>query len=378
MGKLELKNITKRFGDVLAVNDISFELDDGDLLVLVGPSGCGKSTTLRMIAGLETPTEGQVLIGGEDVTNVTPKYRDIAMVYQDLALYPHKTVRENIQFPLEMRNELKGEREEKVREIAEILEIEDMLDRYPSELSGGQQQRVALGRAIIRDPAVFLMDEPLSSLDAKLRNTMRSEILQIQQTLDETMVYVTHDQEIGMTLGDKIVVMNEGELQQLAEPKVVYSEPANEFVANFIGSPDMNIFDADVREPNGAVEFTTQGFTLRSKDSTVNDLWQGTDKRTIRLGIRPQDIYLPRNITWEYDDDQIVTADLTLIEDVGSVSNLHLEVNGVEMLAQVNGMTDLEAGDSVTLVLDMEKLHFFDKQTGERITDSTKAVAQTK
>jgi len=378
MGKLELKNITKRFGDVLAVNDISFELDDGDLLVLVGPSGCGKSTTLRMIAGLETPTEGQVLIGGEDVTNVTPKYRDIAMVYQDLALYPHKTVRENIQFPLEMRNELKGEREEKVREIAEILEIEDMLDRYPSELSGGQQQRVALGRAIIRDPSVFLMDEPLSSLDAKLRNTMRSEILQIQQTLDETMVYVTHDQEIGMTLGDKIVVMNEGELQQLAEPKVIYSEPANEFVANFIGSPDMNIFDADVRESNGAVEFTTQGFTLRSKDSTVNDLWQGTGERTIRLGIRPQDIYLPRNITWEYDDDQIVTADLTLIEDVGSVSNLHLEVNGVEMLAQVNGMTDLEAGDSVTLVLDMEKLHFFDKQTGERITDSTKAVAQTK
>ena len=378
MGKLELKNITKRFGDVLAVNDISFELDDGDLLVLVGPSGCGKSTTLRMIAGLETPTEGQVLIGGEDVTNVTPKYRDIAMVYQDLALYPHKTVRENIQFPLEMRNELKGEREEKVREIAEILEIEDMLDRYPSELSGGQQQRVALGRAIIRDPSVFLMDEPLSSLDAKLRNTMRSEILQIQQTLDETMVYVTHDQEIGMTLGDKIVVMNEGELQQLAEPKVIYSEPANEFVANFIGSPDMNIFDADVRESNGAVEFTTQGFTLRSKDSTVNDLWQGTGERTIRLGIRPQDIYLPRNITWEYDDDQIVTADLTLIEDVGSVSNLHLEINGVEMLAQVNGMTDLEAGDSVTLVLDMEKLHFFDKQTGERITDSTKAVAQTK
>jgi multiple sugar transport system ATP-binding protein len=378
MGKLELKNITKRFGDVLAVNDISFELDDGDLLVLVGPSGCGKSTTLRMIAGLETPTEGQVLIGGEDVTNVTPKYRDIAMVYQDLALYPHKTVRENIQFPLEMRNELEGEREEKVREIAEILEIEDMLDRYPSELSGGQQQRVALGRAIIRDPSVFLMDEPLSSLDAKLRNTMRSEILQIQQTLDETMVYVTHDQEIGMTLGDKIVVMNEGELQQLAEPKVIYSEPANEFVANFIGSPDMNIFDADVRESNGAVEFTTQGFTLRSRDTTVNDLWQGTDERTIRLGIRPQDIYLPRNITWEYDDDQVVTADLTLIEDVGSVSNLHLEVNGVEMLAQVNGMTDLEAGDSVTLVLDMEKLHFFDKQTGERITDSTKAVAQTK
>lgn len=378
MGKLELKNITKRFGDVLAVNDISFELDDGDLLVLVGPSGCGKSTTLRMIAGLETPTEGQVLIGGEDVTNVTPKYRDIAMVYQDLALYPHKTVRGNIEFPLEMRNELEGEREEKVREIAEILEIEDMLDRYPSELSGGQQQRVALGRAIIRDPSVFLMDEPLSSLDAKLRNTMRSEILQIQQTLDETMVYVTHDQEIGMTLGDKIVVMNEGELQQLAEPKVIYSEPANEFVANFIGSPDMNIFDADVRESNGAVEFTTQGFTLRSRDTTVNDLWKGTDERTIRLGIRPQDIYLPRNITWEYDDDQVVTADLTLIEDVGSVSNLHLEVNGVEMLAQVNGMTDLEAGDSVTLVLDMEKLHFFDKQTGERIIDSTKAVAQSK
>ena len=331
-----------------------------------------------MIAGLETPTEGQVLIGGEDVTNVTPKYRDIAMVYQDLALYPHKTVRENIQFPLEMRNELEGEREEKVREIAEILEIEDMLDRYPSELSGGQQQRVALGRAIIRDPSVFLMDEPLSSLDAKLRNTMRSEILQIQQTLDETMVYVTHDQEIGMTLGDKIVVMNEGELQQLAEPKVIYSEPANEFVANFIGSPDMNIFDADVRESNGAVEFTTQGFTLRSRDTTVNDLWQGIDERTIRLGIRPQDIYLPRNITWEYDDDQVVTADLTLIEDVGSVSNLHLEINGVEMLAQVNGMTDLEAGDSITLVLDMEKLHFFDKQTGERISDSTKAVAQTK
>lgn len=378
MGKLELRNVTKRFGDVVAVNDISFELDDGDLLVLVGPSGCGKSTTLRMIAGLETPTEGQVLIGDEDVTNITPKHRNIAMVYQDLALYPHKTVRENIKFPLEMRGDHEGDKEQKVQEIADILEIGDMLDRYPSELSGGQQQRVALGRAIIRDPSVFLMDEPLSSLDAKLRTTMRSEILQIQQRLDETMVYVTHDQEIGMTLGDKIAVMNEGELQQLAEPKVIYNEPANEFVADFVGSPDMNIFDADVQQSGGTVEYVTEGFTLQNSASTDNGLGQKIDTHTIRLGIRPQDIHLPRNITWEYDEGQSFTADLTLIEDVGAVSNLHLEVNGVEMIAQINGMTDLEPGDSVTLVVNLEKLHFFNKQTGERITESHIELVETK
>lgn len=378
MGKLELRNVTKRFGDVVAVNDISFELDDGDLLVLVGPSGCGKSTTLRMIAGLETPTEGQVLIGDEDVTNITPKHRNIAMVYQDLALYPHKTVRENIKFPLEMRGDHEGDKEQKVQEIADILEIGDMLDRYPSELSGGQQQRVALGRAIIRDPSVFLMDEPLSSLDAKLRTTMRSEILQIQQRLDETMVYVTHDQEIGMTLGDKIAVMNEGELQQLAEPKAIYNEPANEFVADFVGSPDMNIFDADVQQSRGTIEYTTEGFTLQNSISTDNGLGQKIDTHIIRLGIRPQDIHLPNNITWEYDEGQSFTADLTLIEDVGAVSNLHVEVNGVEMIAQINGMTDLEAGDSITLVVDMDKLHFFDKQTGERITEPHMALVEAK
>lgn len=378
MGKLELRNVTKRFEDVVAVNDISLELDDGDLLVLVGPSGCGKSTTLRMIAGLETPTEGQVLIADEDVTNITPKHRNIAMVYQDLALYPHKTVRENIKFPLEMRGDHEGDKEQKVQEIADILEIGEMLDRYPSELSGGQQQRVALGRAIIRDPSVFLMDEPLSSLDAKLRTTMRSEILQIQQSLDETMVYVTHDQEIGMTLGDKIAVMNEGELQQLAEPKAIYNEPANEFVADFVGSPDMNIFDADVQQSGGTIEYTTEGFTLQNSISTDNNLGQKIDTNTIRLGIRPQDIHLPRNITWEYDEGQSFTADLTLIEDVGAVSNLHVEVNGVEMVAQINGMTDLEAGDSITLVVDMEKLHFFDRQTGERINGPHMALIEAK
>jgi multiple sugar transport system ATP-binding protein len=378
MGKLELRNVTKRFEDVVAVNDISFELDDGDLLVLVGPSGCGKSTTLRMIAGLETPTEGQVLIGDEDVTNVTPKHRNIAMVYQDLALYPHKTVRENIKFPLEMRGGHEGNKEQRAKEIADILEIGDMLDRYPSELSGGQQQRVALGRAIIRNPSVFLMDEPLSSLDAKLRTTMRSEILRIQQDLNETMVYVTHDQEIGMTLGDKIAVMNEGELQQLAEPKAIYNEPANEFVADFVGSPDMNVFDAEVRRTGGTTEYTTEGFTLRNSASGDSDLGQKADDDTVRLGIRPQDIHLPSNITWKYNEGQSVTADLTLIEDVGAVSNLHVEVNGVEMIAQINGMTDLEAGDSVTLVVDMEKLHFFDKQSGERITGTHMALAESK
>jgi len=378
MGKLELRNVTKRFEDVVAVNDISFELDDGDLLVLVGPSGCGKSTTLRMIAGLETPTEGQVLIGDEDVTNITPKHRNIAMVYQDLALYPHKTVRENIRFPLEMRGDHEGDKEKKAQDIADILEIGNMLDRYPSELSGGQQQRVALGRAIIRDPSVFLMDEPLSSLDAKLRTTMRSEILQIQQRLNETMVYVTHDQEIGMTLGDKIAVMNNGELQQLAEPKAIYNEPANEFVADFVGSPDMNIFDADVQQSGGTTVYTTEGFTLQNSGSTDSGLGQKIDAHTIRLGIRPQDIHLPSNITWEYDENQIFTADLTLIEDVGAVSNLHVEVDGAKMVAQINGMTDLEVGDSISLVVDMEKLHFFDKQTGERITGPHMRLAGAK
>ena len=370
MSEVKLENTHKEYSDVIAVNDLDLTIADGELLVLVGPSGCGKSTTLRMIAGLEYPTDGRIWIGGHDVTDVTPRYREIAMVFQDLALYPHKSVRENMKFPLQMQtDQSEDDMNEAVKHAAEMLEIAEFIDRRPNELSGGQQQRVALGRALVREPEVFLLDEPLSSLDAKLRTRMRSEILSLHQQLETTMVYVTHDQEIAMTLGDRIAVMNDGEIQQVADPSLIYKQPATEFVAKFIGGPDMNFFDATVNTTADSVGISTDAFSIEVNDNVPIDGWQDLDGEDMRLGIRPQDIYDPAYISRPYGDGETVTGEVQLIEDLGSVANAHVTVDGTELVAQLDGDTNVEIGDTSTLVFDTTKLHLFDPSTGDRIRD---------
>jgi multiple sugar transport system ATP-binding protein len=367
MGEVQFNGITKRFGDVVAVEDSSFTIENGELLVLLGPSGCGKTTTLRMIAGLEYPTEGTIEIGGENVTNITPRHREIAMVFQDLALYPHKSVRQNMAFPLEMQSQDEQSIESAITDAADMLEIPELLDRNPSELSGGQQQRVALGRALVRQPEVFLMDEPLSSLDAKLRTTMRAEILSLHQKVGETMVYVTHDQEIAMTLGDRIAVMNEGKLQQIAAPTEIYKHPTNEFVAKFIGSPNMNLFDARITVQDG-VSISTDDFTVQLSETAWNEHWAELDGEHVRVGIRPQDIHDPTFFPREYDAGEVVTGEVQIVEELGSVSDAHISVGDTDFIAQVQGDTELELDEEVDLVFDTTKLHIFDPQTGDRIS----------
>jgi multiple sugar transport system ATP-binding protein len=378
MSNVKLEDITKKFSDVLAVDDISLEINDGELLALVGPSGCGKTTTLRTIAGLEYPTEGNVMIENADVTEISPRHRDIAMVFQDLALYPQKTVRENMLFPLEMRDHDIDEADDQVKRLAQILEIDEMLDRQPSALSGGQQQRVALGRALVRDPAVFLMDEPLASLDAKLRSTMRAEILELHQELEVTIVYVTHDQEIAMTLGDRICVMNEGTIQQIDDPNEVYRRPTNIYVAQFIGSPDMNIFKADIEVTDRRVELQMDTFSVELDDDLSTEPWRDLDGRTIEIGLRPQDIYDQAFVPYEYDAGELVSGDVTIVENIGSVTDVHVEVEGTEFIARLEGDTDVAAADSVELVFDSAKFHVFDPDTGERIeeVDAERGVAR--
>lgn len=366
MGSVKLNDITKRFGETVAVDDISITIQDGELLALLGPSGCGKTTSLRMIAGLEMPTEGRMLINEKDVTGLDTKHRDIAMVFQDLALYPHKTVRSNMGFGLEMRGYDDEMIKERIADTAELLEISDMLDRNPTKLSGGQQQRVALGRAIVRNPEVFLMDEPLSSLDAKLREQMRSEILELHQTLETTIVYVTHDQEVAMTLGDRIAVMNDGTIQQIATPNEIYQQPVNEFVAKFIGSPDMNFFEVtvDVVEETVTLEAPTFKITL---DKSVAESWNKLDGRNITLGIRPQDIYQPNFLQRPHVDGEVVDATVEIVEELGAVNDAHLSVNGISFIARLHQDAEATVGEQIDLVFDMTKAHVFDPETGDRI-----------
>lgn len=366
MGNVELDSVIKRFGDIVAVNDVSVTVEEGELLALLGPSGCGKTTTLRMISGLEFPTEGQVHIGGEDVTGVAPQNRDIAMVFQDLALYPHKSVRENMSFGLTMRGYDESVIEKRVEDAAELLEIPELLDRRPTGLSGGQQQRVALGRAIVRDPEVFLLDEPLSSLDAKLRDQMRSEILELHQELEATMVYVTHDQEVAMTLGDRIAVMNDGQIQQVATPAEIYQRPANLFVAQFIGSPDMNFFEATVSAGKD-VTLAVDGFDLTITEMVDRDRWRDLDGETVRLGIRPQDIYHPEFLSRNYESGETTTATVELIEELGPVNDTHFSTGSTSFIARLDSNAPVSLGEEIAVVFDTTALHVFDAATGERI-----------
>jgi len=365
MGEVRLEDLRKKFGQTVAVEGVTLTIDDGELVALLGPSGCGKTTTLRMISGLESPTSGQLFINDTEVTGIDPSNRDIAMVFQDLALYPHKTVRENMGFALSQRGFNQDDIDRNVKEAADMLEISELLDRRPGGLSGGQQQRVALGRALVRDPEVFLLDEPLSSLDAKLRDQMRTEILEIHQELDVTMVYVTHDQEIAMTLGDRIAVMNDGELMQVDTPHEVYRYPQNEFVARFIGNPDMNLFDASVAFDNDVV-LDVGDFQLRLEDSHLQQ-WRKYDGQTVRLGIRPQDIYKPGFLPRSHHDGEVVRANVDLIEELGENNDIHLHTGNSEFIARLDPDADVVMDSSMDCIFDTTKLHLFDRTTGERL-----------
>ncbi|WP_425492977.1 ABC transporter ATP-binding protein [Natrinema amylolyticum] len=368
---LEIDSLTKIYDDgddgVVAVDDMNIDIADGEFLVFVGPSGCGKTTTLRSIAGLEEITEGQIIIDGENVEGQAPRERDVAMVFQTYALYPHMSVRENMEYPLKVRGMPEDERKRRVQESAELLEITELLDRQPKDLSGGQQQRVALGRAIVREPRVFLFDEPLSNLDAKLRVHMRTELNKLHNQIGKTSIYVTHDQAEAMTLGDRIVVMDEGEVQQVAPPQQVYDHPINEFVAGFIGSPQMNFFDATV-DPN-AGEIRTDAFTLPYPEWMREQIGRDSEFDA-RFGVRPEDIKVEaasRDVTAESH----ATADVVVVEEMGSDFFLTLTNNGIEYQAIVEPNTDIRRGDTISLDFNLNKCHLFDSESGESLVHTS-------
>jgi len=381
MGSLRLESVTKEYDDVVAVNDMNLDIEDSEFICLVGPSGCGKSTTLEMIGGLTSPTEGKIYIDDRDVTSLPPKDRGLAMVFQNIALFPHMDVYDNISYGLRLRNFPKEEVDERVDEAAEILQIEGMLDRMPSELSGGQRQRVAIGRAIVRDPEVFLMDEPLANLDAKLRVHMRTELQRLQRQLDVTTIYVTHDQEEAMTMSDRIAVINHGDLQQIAPPLVCYNEPANLFVAGFIGSPSMNFFEG--RVDGDRVRF--ESFHIDVSNVSLPD-----DLTNVTMGIRHEDVYPDEQAASLDAPSQEITATVDVLEPVGEQIYVYLDT-GVEMadvaigeqeeetmeaatdslLMGVDPDSDIAEGDEMEVVFDRSKIHLFETGSGEAIVHGT-------
>ncbi len=368
MASLQLKNIYKRYsGGVTAVTDFSLDIADKEFVILVGPSGCGKSTTLRMIAGLEEISEGELYIGDKLMNDVAPKDRDIAMVFQNYALYPHMTVFENMAFGLKLRKTPKDEIKKRVQEAARILDIEHLLERKPKALSGGQRQRVALGRAIVREPKVFLMDEPLSNLDAKLRVQMRSEISKLHQRLQTTFIYVTHDQTEALTMGTRIVVMKDGIMQQVDSPQELYNHPVNMFVAGFIGSPQMNFCDAVVVEENGAicVKFGSNTVALSPEKAEKAKEYIG---QTVVMGIRPEDLYDDSD-SLEKFADYIVNADVEVTELMGAETYLYLVIDGINFVARVRPDSTAAINTTIKIALDPLKIHLFDKETEKRITN---------
>ena len=355
---LDIKGLTKTFdgpdGDeIVAVDDLNISIEEGEFVVIVGPSGCGKSTTLRCIAGLETPSSGQITLDEEDITYTKPQHRDIAMVFQNYALYPHLNVRRNIGFGLKNRTSLSEEEiDEQVEEIADMMDISELLDKNPADLSGGQQQRVATGRAIVRDPEVFLFDEPLSNLDAKLRKHMRTEIARLQNQFGTTSIYVTHDQAEAMTMADRIAVMNDGELQQIGSPTDIYNNPINQFVASFIGEPSMNFFD--INHVDGRIE--SDQFTLEISDETSKLL---PDERELTMGIRPENIKL---------ENDGFDMKLEVFEELGSTNLLHLSFGGKNTwVVETDPEVKFDVGDTVTVQFNENDLYFFDDYTGKTL-----------
>ena len=364
MAGLSLRQLGKTYkGGVSAVSDLNLEIEDKEFIILVGPSGCGKSTTLRMIAGLEEITDGELYIGDKLVNDVAPKDRDIAMVFQNYALYPHMTVFENMAFGLKLRKVPKAEIKKKVEEAARILDIEHLLDRKPAALSGGQRQRVALGRAIVREPKVFLMDEPLSNLDAKLRVQMRAEIGKLHKKLETTFIYVTHDQTEAMTMGSRIVVMKDGIMQQCASPAELYDEPVNVFVAGFIGSPQMNFITATLEKREDGVYLKNDDLCIKLPEGKGNreELNAYYGKEVI-MGIRPESIREDEAILAAMPEG-IVNVNVELTEMMGAETYLYLKLGNLPLISRVNRRTTAKHGDSIQVVFDVNKIHLFDKDT---------------
>jgi multiple sugar transport system ATP-binding protein len=356
MAQIRLEGVTKRFGSVTAVDDVSLEIGDGEFLVLVGPSGSGKSTVLRMIAGLEKPTGGTITIGDRDVTRLPPQERDIAMVFQSYALYPHMTVRENMAFGLRLRKQPANAVAKRVDEVAESLGLTAMLDRKPAQLSGGQRQRVALGRAIVREPRAFLFDEPLSNLDAQLRVETRAELARLHRRLGATMVYVTHDQVEAMTLGTRVAVLKDGMLQQVAPPMELYRRPQNQFVASFIGSPSMNFVRGSVERTGQGLRFVAPGFSIPLPSNGAQ-----RDGPVI-LGVRPHDLMLERS------DNGSARAVVSLVEPLGSEQIVYVGVpGGQDLVAAVGSEETPRVDDRVSLQVAPSAVHLFDVETGVRI-----------
>jgi multiple sugar transport system ATP-binding protein len=366
MATVVLKNISKVYtNNVVAVKNVNLEVEDKEFIVLVGPSGCGKSTTLRMVAGLEEASQGEIYIAGDLVNDVPARDRDIAMVFQNYALYPHMTVYENLAFGLKLRYYPKKEIERRVQEAAEILGIAKMLGRRPKELSGGERQRVAVGRAIVRKPKVFLFDEPLSNLDAKLRVQMRTELLKLHKRLQSTMIYVTHDQVEALTLGQRIVVMKDGLIYQIGKPISVYENPKNKFVAGFIGSPPMNFLQGKIVSQNGDYYFTDRGIKLRVLQQNYSRVAPYRDQQVI-FGIRPEDIY-DKIFAQDARQEYTVTATVEVLEPMGSEIYLFLNAGRNSFVARVSNQDTATVNQDLQMVFDMSKAHFFDPVTEEAI-----------
>ncbi|MXV64409.1 ATP-binding cassette domain-containing protein [Natronorubrum sp. JWXQ-INN-674] len=374
MARVRLEHVTKRYEDVTAVDDISMEIEDGEFVTFVGPSGCGKSTTMETVAGLTRPTEGEVYIGDDNVTTLAPKDRGVAMVFQNIALFPHMDVFENISFGLRLRKYDDEEIQRRVEQAADIVQLEGMLDRMPDEMSGGQRQRVAIARAIVRNPDVFLMDEPLANLDAKLRVHMRTELQRLHRELDTTIIYVTHDQAEAMTMSDRIAVLNAGELQQIAPPLTCYNEPANRFVAGFIGSPSMNFAEGELVEDG----VRTKNFHVDLDPGNVPGMTVGD---AVTLGVRPEDVHLTTAADTVAQPTDPIDARSDVIEPMGDEMFVYLLLaEGAErsmeedpsssadqLLMSVTPDTPIEEGQNVDVVLDRSKIHLFETATGQAL-----------
>jgi len=362
MPKIKLENLTKRYGKVEVLHSINLEMEDAEFTVLVGPSGCGKSTTLRMIAGLESVSEGEIYIDGRAVSRLEPKERDLAMVFQDYALYPHMNVAKNMSFALRLQKRPKKEIDQKIGDVAEMLGLTDYLHRKPAELSGGQRQRVAMGRALTRDSSTFLFDEPLSNLDAKLRTQMRAELATLRQRVHKNMIYVTHDQIEAMTLADRIVVMHAGKIQQQGTPEALFKKPINKFVAGFLGTPPMNFLQASIEQEGDGTYLTGQNFKIRCDEPTMQRLNKAKSS-TLDLGIRPSDLL--------YDPaapvESAIEVDVVVSEYVGAQSVLIGDCGGEKVMVELKSDTPVKLGEKLKFKVDLAELHFFDMSDGQSI-----------
>ncbi len=366
MQALKIQNVEKTFGKVKVLKGIDLEIEPGQFLILVGPSGCGKSTLLNMIAGLESVSNGSISIGDKDVTNLDPKDRDIAMVFQSYALYPNMTVRENISFGLEIRKTPKAEQQAIVDKVSKMLQIEPLLNRKPKQLSGGQRQRVAMGRALARDPSIFLFDEPLSNLDAKLRVEMRSEIKELHQRVGTTIVYVTHDQIEAMTLGDVIAVMKDGEIQQFGSPQEIYDNPRNQFIAGFMGSPSMNFIPCQIDKVGGAMQITLESGGMQHQVAIKQNIagLEAYAGKQVVLGIRPEQITQQGE---DKADSVMVDCAVEIIEPTGPDTLITVRINGVKSVCRVHPMAQCNVNEMMPLLFDLSKVVFFDSDSEQRI-----------